>query len=78
MSELIASYISIVSRLGLSDEDAAAATGLAVGTARLVRLTRIPPKRRHCVSAIERFVMTYAQTQVRTDVRLAPRPSPSL
>jgi hypothetical protein len=72
--KLLRSYLEILERLKLSDVDAAALTGLAYHTVRVVRVSGSLPRRRHCVEALEAFVAANAGAQSRAELRFTTRP----
>jgi hypothetical protein len=71
--QLVAQYLAIIARLGLNDEAAAAVTGLAPHTIRLMRARRALPRTQRCREQLARFVAANFHAQTRSDVRLVGR-----
>lgn len=64
---------TLADRLGLTDDEIAAASGLSPHTIRLARATRQAPRSPRCQAAFASFVERNAEACTRGDVRLAAR-----
>jgi hypothetical protein len=70
-TDILTRWNAVVSRLGLTDEQAAVATGVTSTTVRMAR-HGVAPVKRPTVARFVRFLERYESATTRDDVRVAP------